>query len=106
MLAAGALAASFLLPLAAVEDGPVLCPFRRMTSLPCPACGLTRSFVATAHGRLPEAFAFHLFGPFLFLGFFVLVLVALSGRLRPDWWRPLYGPLLTTWLLWAFARWL
>ena len=73
---AALLIASATLPLALVEDGPVLCLFRRITGHPCPGCGLTRSFVAAAHLRLGEAFAHHVFGPLIFAG----LLVAVSGR--------------------------
>ncbi|WP_196780844.1 DUF2752 domain-containing protein [Nocardioides sambongensis] len=34
-----ALAASYLFSPETIEDGPVLCPFRRLTGLPCPAAG-------------------------------------------------------------------
>lgn len=54
-------------PVSRAERGPVLCPFRALTGLPCPFCGLTRSFVYTVHGQLPQAFGAHLFGPLLVL---------------------------------------
>jgi Protein of unknown function (DUF2752) len=50
-----------------VSHGPVLCPFRFATGLPCPGCGLTRSFCAMAHGRVADAFGFHWLGPPLFV---------------------------------------
>lgn len=46
---------------------PVLCTFRRLTTLPCPGCGLTRSFVLFAHGQLADAFRANFLGPPLFL---------------------------------------
>jgi len=58
----GILAASFVYAPYA-HDGPVLCPLRLATGIPCPACGLTRSFCALASGRPAEAFAEHLLGP-------------------------------------------
>ncbi|MCX5677165.1 MAG: DUF2752 domain-containing protein [Planctomycetota bacterium] len=58
----GILAASFLYA-PYVHDGPVLCPLRLATGIPCPACGLTRSFCALAAGCPAEAFAEHLLGP-------------------------------------------
>ncbi|WP_299571227.1 DUF2752 domain-containing protein [uncultured Williamsia sp.] len=59
----GAVVAAFLIPTSVVGEGPVLCPFRLATGLPCPGCGLTRSWVAAAHGDLSAAFADNLFGP-------------------------------------------
>ncbi|MGK2317218.1 DUF2752 domain-containing protein [Gordonia rhizosphera] len=48
---------------AALSDGPVLCPFRHVTGLPCPGCGLTRSWVALGHGDIASSFGFNAFGP-------------------------------------------
>jgi len=44
-------------------DIPVLCGWRRMTSIPCPGCGLTRSFSFMAHGQVMSAFHVNWFGP-------------------------------------------
>jgi hypothetical protein len=60
--AAAALGAAFSISPDHVEDGPVICPFRRLTGLPCPGCGLTRSWVYLAHGWWRESFAAHPFG--------------------------------------------
>ena len=43
------------------------CPLRALTGIPCPTCGMTRSFTAIAHGNLVQAAQQHLFGPFVFL---------------------------------------
>jgi Protein of unknown function (DUF2752) len=43
------------------------CPFRHWTGVPCPAWGMTRSFMAMAQGDLSAAFHFHGFGPILFI---------------------------------------
>jgi hypothetical protein len=45
----------------------VPCLFKTITGAPCLACGLTRSFVLTAHGHLAGAFEMHLLGPVLFM---------------------------------------
>lgn len=34
----------------------VICPFRRLTNLPCPGCGMTRSFIFTLNGYFLAAF--------------------------------------------------
>jgi hypothetical protein len=113
LVVAGVLLLSVLLEPAWVEGQPTLCVMHRTTGVPCPGCGLTRSFVATAHGDLGGAFAFHAFGPLLFLasalGLLALVGWTLSGReplsrsalvrLRPVGWT-----LLAVWLVWAAAR--
>ena len=45
---------------------PIVCGFRRLTGLPCPGCGLTRSFAFAAHLQIAAAFRAHLLGPVLF----------------------------------------
>jgi hypothetical protein len=57
---------AFVLPGRALHDTPVLCAFRRLTGRPCPACGLSRSWQATAHGRLRDGFGQHPLGPLAF----------------------------------------
>ena len=49
------------------------CIFYTVTRVPCLLCGLTRSFIFTAHGNLSAAFNMHLLGPVFFS------LVALCG---------------------------
>lgn len=38
-------------------DGPVICPFRAATGLPCPGCGLIRSAHSLLRGDVGRAFA-------------------------------------------------
>ena len=45
---------------------PSPCLFYHLTGLPCPACGLTRAFVCTAHGQWAQAVGWHPLGPLLF----------------------------------------
>lgn len=65
-LGAATIAASFLYAPWS-HDGPVICPFRWFTGLPCPGCGLTRSFCAMTQGHWGHAWASHILGPVLFL---------------------------------------
>ena len=72
--------AAFAIPTSVVGDGPVLCPFRLATGLPCPGCGLTRSWVAAAHGDLSTAFADNLFGPVSLVAVTLAVVAAVLLR--------------------------
>jgi hypothetical protein len=61
IIAAALLAASFLFPLTglpAIE----LCALRRLTGLPCPLCGITRSICAISHGQFDAAWHYNPFG--------------------------------------------
>lgn len=73
----------------ATSDGTplgALCWLHAALGIDCPMCGMTRSFVALAHGDLGAAFRFHPAGPLLFVAMVVLVAaVAVSAvrRTRP-----------------------
>lgn len=69
---------------AGIEDGPIICPFRLLTGLPCPGCGLTRSWVYGVHGQWGDSFASHPFGLPLLVAVLVLAVVALTRRVRRD----------------------
>ena len=67
---AALLALAALLPLPrnnVIAGVPSICLFHNFTGLPCPGCGLTRSWVAMAHGHAGEALVWHPLGPMLFL---------------------------------------
>ena len=51
---------------------PNICMFRAYTGLPCPGCGLTRSLIASAHGKIGLSFSFHR------LGFITLIYILLQ----------------------------
>lgn len=72
LLLSGVFAASVLLPLPRGAGGqighlPSVCLFYHWTGLPCPGCGLTRSFVCLGHGDFLGALHWHPLGPALFL---------------------------------------
>ncbi len=73
-----------------VDIGWLSCPLRRWLGVPCPAWGLTRSFIATAHGHWHQAIAFHLFGPLLFGGFLMASLHLLLEMVRGRKITPFY----------------
>jgi hypothetical protein len=77
---------------------PSICLTHTLLHMNCPGCGLTRSFVAMAHGHLRAAYAQHRVGPVIFL--LVLLQIPLrayavfTGRL-PRWAaRPRLGELI------------
>ena len=47
----------------------ILCPFRFLTGVECPGCGVTRSFLSLGLGDLSMASYFNPFGPILFYYF-------------------------------------
>ncbi|NDJ15769.1 DUF2752 domain-containing protein [Myxacorys almedinensis] len=64
------------------------CPLKYWVGIPCPAWGLTRAFIAIAHGHLNQAATYHLFAPALFLAFLILIIhllleLALNKSLKP-----------------------
>lgn len=73
---------SFLLSPEHIEDGPVICPFRALTGLPCPGCGLTRSWVYAAHGWWRESFAANPFGLVVVVGILALAVAVVRRRVR------------------------
>jgi hypothetical protein len=102
-----AVTAATLTTVESVEDLPSVCAFRRLTGLPCPGCGLTRSWVLTAHGRLRHASNRHPFGPPTFLVSLLLVLrgprAVPIGSLPRRQQQALAG-LAAVWLSWALVR--
>lgn len=71
-----------------VTSGPVVCPLRFLVGLPCPGCGLTRSFCALTQGDVYSALHYHLLGPGLFLAVAVgspLLLYQAWKRRRMRW---------------------
>lgn len=107
VLGAAVLMAAALLPLpknGSILGLPSLCPFNNVTGIPCPGCGLTRSFVSLGHGDVSQAFVWHPLGPLLFGAALIYVVGSLWGRRFPhQWQRPLgvltVGSLLTFWFL-------
>ncbi|MDQ6526443.1 DUF2752 domain-containing protein [Nocardioides sp. LHD-245] len=77
-----ALGVSLFLSPEHIEDGPIICPFRRLTGLPCPGCGLTRSWVYLTHGWWRESFLAHPFGPLFATVMVALAVVAVRARVR------------------------
>ncbi|MDB9493953.1 DUF2752 domain-containing protein [Spirulina major CS-329] len=74
---------------------PFFCPVLKVTGVPCPGCGMTRSFVALARGDFDGAIAFHLFGPLVFTACFGIA-IHLSLELYTG--QKIRYPALANWL--------
>lgn len=74
---------------------PPLCMWKNSTGIPCPGCGLTRSWVTTLNGEWRRGFAFHR------LGWLTLVYVAIQGLRHLAWFfRPTGRKSLKRWGTW------
>ena len=58
---------------------PELCLSHRLFHVECPGCGLTRSFVALAHGDWLRAYEFHRLGAVLYAYIVFLVVFHITG---------------------------
>lgn len=60
-----------------------ICLMHRLTGLPCPGCGLTRSITSMTHGELSQAAAYHPFGPLIWVLLVALTLYSMMpARIR------------------------
>lgn len=62
--------------------GQIFCPFNKITSLPCPFCGITRSVIFASRLDLVKSVEYHPMGLFVFL-FLILapgILIANQNR--------------------------
>ncbi|MCC6176859.1 MAG: DUF2752 domain-containing protein [Chloroflexi bacterium] len=104
-VAALALLVGLVVPPEAMTAGPSFCPFKVMTGLPCPGCGLTRSVVFLLHGDLTASLYFHPLG-IVTVAAFLFLLVADGWR----WYRDrrqvdLSSTALLDWLVTTPAPW-
>jgi hypothetical protein len=70
---------------------PFVCPLKALAGIPCATCGMTRAFVALAHGEVAAAFAASPLGALLAGGLWLLAL-ADAGRFAHGARLPGLGP--------------
>lgn len=63
-----------------LQESQSFCPFKMLTGLPCPGCGMIKSMVSLYRGDLAASFRYHLFGPLLIL-FFTAALFVMTAEL-------------------------
>ena len=68
---------------------PTICPFKVLTTIPCPGCGLTRALVLFAHGDWAQAIAFHPLAPIFYAA---LWLALIAGVLQMQKTPPSISP--------------
>ena len=56
------------------------CPFFRLTGIPCPGCGLSRSVLLLLKGEVGAALRYHAFAPLFVLAFIALLLSILLPK--------------------------
>lgn len=80
------------------------CPFRLLTSIPCPGCGMTRAFIALASLDIKQAFSYNPFSLPLFAGIVLSTFgITLPANKRQK--RAFYTlSLAATLLWWVIAR--
>lgn len=66
------------------HDEGTICMLRRVTGMPCPTCGVTRSLRALGQGEVAAAVRFHPLGPLYYVLLLAVMVrsagIALSGR--------------------------
>lgn len=78
----------------------ILCPFRWLTGIDCPGCGMTRALLRLAQLRVHEALALHPLAPLLVAGLGWAALAPRSARRAGRGAAPaLLGLVLATWAL-------
>jgi hypothetical protein len=85
VLAVAAILAAWRWPGALLDERRTTCLFRRVTGLPCPTCGMTRSWNAALGLRFRESASHHPFG----LPVLGAAIVLASGRWQPKAVEPL-----------------
>jgi Protein of unknown function (DUF2752) len=62
-----------------VEHSQSICPFKLLTGMPCPGCGITKSIVFLYQGEWDKSLSYHLFGPLVVVvALFAIVLLSVE----------------------------
>lgn len=81
-LAGGLLLGLAILFFVPPQNIPFTCAFHAITGHSCLTCGMTRSLHAILHGDWIASFRYHLFGPAVFLGMLLGLLVLIADAIQ------------------------
>ncbi len=87
-----------------ISLSPIVCPFKALTAIECPGCGMTRAFVAIAQLDLRSAFYYNPFSIPLFIGIVISALNIKINRFSFDVHRIHLASLLILLSWWTLAR--
>src|SRR5690606_12115726 len=93
-------------PVQSVDSGDATCIMRILTGLPCPGCGMTRSWVHVAHGDVLTAFEYNFFGPLAMAAAAGLVIYTVVAFVRRRPTERLFDQLNPKFLMVAMGLWL
>jgi hypothetical protein len=66
-----------------IEHSQSICPFKLLTGMPCPGCGITKSIVFLYKGEWDKSLSYHLFGPLVVVvALFAIVLFSVELILK------------------------
>ncbi|MFN0106692.1 MAG: DUF2752 domain-containing protein [Bryobacteraceae bacterium] len=60
----------------------IVCPFRLLTGLPCPLCGMTRGLAALLRGRWLDAISFHVLSPLVLAALLSWIVIDAGHAIR------------------------
>ncbi|MCU1459390.1 MAG: hypothetical protein JWL73_3482 [Actinomycetia bacterium] len=83
-------------------DGGAPCPFKAVTGIPCPMCGMTRSVTSVVHGDLGHALTMQPAGIVLVV---LAVLLLVNWRLPRRMQIPIWVPAVLIALMWTYNLW-
>jgi len=61
-----------------IESSQSFCPFKLLTGLPCPGCGITKSIVFFYQGDIYKSLYYHILGPVVVLFSILLILLLVT----------------------------
>jgi hypothetical protein len=65
-----------------------ICPFKMLTGMPCPSCGITKSIVSFYEGDVPKSLHYHVLGPATVLfSISIIVLLLIEIKTKKEYFN-------------------